>query len=348
MHLSGGGSGCGIGDQDRDLSGPLPFGMLNVQVDRVDQIGVKADTASRQRFSFGYQVNAWDFAGLPVEPALEFLAKSGFHWFEAMAMDSVTENFIRNYLNHGEDLPATEAVTDSALFGRLALFSRAEMELGIKLAGLYANLEFIVPGSWPAERDCLQALSRLLKGFGAPLLILGGGPAETRERPHSAAHYRAFAHALGEIGTHTRELGVFTVYHPHMDCFIETREQLDRAMEVIDTDVVGLCIDPAHLIHAGADPVDIVRTYAEAVGYMHFKDTRVGPELKGVERYEAFCELGAGAVDFEGLTQALLDVGYDGLVTMELDESRDKSAEQSALESIAFVRDTLGLTLEVH
>jgi inosose dehydratase len=163
-------------------------------------------------------------------------------------------------------------------------------------------------------------------------------------RPQTPDDVVRFTDALAEVGRYTQSLGIATVYHPHMDTFVERRDQLDRVMDRLDTDVVGLCIDPAHLVHFGADPVDIVRTYAGAVRYMHFKDTRVGPELHGQARYGAFCELGAGTVDLRGLTDALLQTGYDGLVIVELDAS-EKAAEESARESVAFLTETLGLQL---
>ena len=77
---------------------------------------------------------------------------------------------------------------------------------------------------------------------------------------------------------------------------------------------------------------------------MHFKDTRVGPELTGAARYSAFCELGAGVVDLAGLADVLLDIGYDGIAIIELDASQ-KTAEQSTLESIDYVVNQLGLRL---
>ena len=59
---------------------------------------------------------------------------------------------------------------------------------------------------------------------------------------------------------------------------------------------------------------------------MHLKDTRVDPALKGYDRYAAFCELGAGVVDIEGIVDVLLDADYDGLAIIELDASQ-KTAE---------------------
>ncbi len=67
-------------------------------------------------------------------------------------------------------------------------------------------------------------------------------------------------------------------------------------------------------------------------------------KLRGWDRYRSFCELGAGRIDFRGMTDVLLEADYDGFVVIELDAS-SKSAEASCLESVAYVRDKLGLEL---
>ena len=301
------------------------------------------DRAARQRFEIGYHLNSWDLAGLPLRPALEFLAEEGFGWFEILAFTSLSDQYARKYMQLG-DLPPMEVVTDTDIFRRFALLSEAQSDLGIRLSSLYVNAVFTNPVAWPHERDVLVALARLLKGFGAPVLVLGGGPSERVAGPHGPEDYKAFARALEDIGRRTKDLGVETVYHPHLDTFIERRDQLDRMMDDLDTDLAGLCIDPAHLAHTDSDPVDALKTYISAVRYMHFKDTRVDPALTGFDRYQAFCELGAGVVDLSGLVDVLLDADYAGLAIIELDMS-EKTAEDSARESVAYVRDTLGLTL---
>lgn len=299
--------------------------------------------ADRQRFSVGYHLNSWDLAGLPLQPALEFLAAQGFGWFEILAGNSLSDQFARKYMQLGNQAPPG-VVTDTDIFRRFALLSQAQRGFGIRLSSFYVNGTFVNPVAWPYERDAMETLARLLKGFGAPVLVLGGGPAETTGHPHAPEDYKAFARALEDIGQRTADLGIATVYHPHLDTFIERRDQLDRMMDEVDTSLVGLCIDPAHLAHTNSDPVDALRTYISAVRYMHLKDTRVDPALKGYDRYAAFCELGAGVVDLEGIVDVLLDADYDGLAIIELDASQ-KTAEQSTIESIGYVRDTLGLAL---
>lgn len=299
--------------------------------------------ASRQRFSIGYHLNSWDLTGQPLRPALEFLTAQGFGWFEILAFTSLSDQFARKYMQLGHQGPMG-VTTDTDILRRYAILSEAQSELGILLSSLYVNATFVNPVLWPVERDVLLSLARLLKGFGAPVLVLGGGPSVASGSKHSPDDYRAFCRALEDIGARTADLGIATVYHPHLDTFIERREQLDRTMDELDTGKAGLCIDPAHLAQTDSDPVDALRTYVSAVRYMHLKDTRVDPALEGYDRYAAFCELGAGVVDLAGLVDVLLDANYDGLAIVELDASQ-KTAEQSTIESIAYLRDTLGLEL---
>jgi inosose dehydratase len=234
--------------------------------------------------------------------------------------------------------------SDLDLWPRIALFSRAQEELGLRLSSLYCNAELINPRTWSGERATLHAIARLLAGFQAPLLVIGGGPPARSEEPHTANQYRALCSALEEVGALASALGVTAAYHPHLDCFVETREQLDRVMDELDISLCGLCVDPAHLATSGADPVAVVRDYGQALRYVHFKDTTAPSGAVGAERYAAFCELGAGVVDFRGMTDELLRQGYNGLAIIELDISA-KGAEESARQSIAFVRDELGLAL---
>ena len=304
-----------------------------------------AKTSQPQRFEIGYHLNTWDLAGLPLKDAFAFLSSIGFRWFEALVGDSLGTDFARRHMTLGDQGPPV-FLSDTDILRRFALFSRAQEEYGLRLASLYANPEWINPKLWPYERDVMMAVTRFLKGHGATILVCGGGrPA--RDEPHTDAEYRAFARAMEEIGAYTQRLGIRTVYHPHLDCFIETRDQLDRFMAVVDTDFVGLCIDPTHLQISGSDPVDILRTYADHVDYVHFKDNKAGAEnLQGYDRYLAFCELGAGVVDLPIMTEILLETGYDGLVIIELDAS-EKSAEESCRESVDYVTKELGLTLNL-
>lgn len=202
--------------------------------------------AARQRFSIGYHLNSWDLTGQPLRPALEFLKEQGFGWFEILAFTSLSDQFARKYMQLGHQGPMG-VTTDTDILRRYAILSEAQSELGINLSSFYVNATFTNPVLWPVERDVLVSLARLLKGFAAPVLVLGGGPSVASGNRHTPDDYRAFCRSLEDIGQRTADLGIVTVYHPHLDTFIEQREQLDHMMDELDTSKAGLCIDPAHL-----------------------------------------------------------------------------------------------------
>ena len=137
----------------------------------------------------------------------------------------------------------------------------------------------------------------------------------------------------------------WTVFHPHLDFFIETREQLDRLMDVLDTSRVGLCLDPAHLAMVGSDPVDALRTYVNHVQHVHLKDCAEDVfAYDGWDRYLAFRPLGAGGgVDVRGFVDVLLRTGYRGLAVVELDVS--DQPEDDCRTSVRYITETLGLPL---
>src|SRR5262249_50893069 len=154
---------------------------------------------------------------------------------------SLSDQYARKYMQLG-NMPPMGVTTDTDILRRFALLSEAQSEHGIRLSSLYVNAIFTNPVAWPYERDVLVALARLLKGFGAPILVLGGGPSEGLAGPHTVEDYRAFCRSLEDIGKRTQDLGVSTVYHPHLDTFVERRDQLDRTMDELDTKAAGLCI----------------------------------------------------------------------------------------------------------
>lgn len=294
-----------------------------------------------QHFSFGYHLNTWDLADEPLDGALRFLQEKGIKWYEALAGDTLGTDFGRRFMTLGET-GAPKCLRDIDLFRRFGLFGRSQAEYGLRLASLYINAYWLGEALWPLERDAIQVISRFLHSCGSPVLVCGGGPPHTGT---TIVDYSALARRLEEIGLFTSELGIRTAYHPHLDCAVQNRQELDELMADLDTALVGLCIDPAHLVINGSDPVEILRTYAAAVSYVHFKDCKGDvTALQGHARYQSFCELGQGVVDLQGMADVLLDTGYDGLVIIELDAS-EKSAEQSCEESLAFVQEELGLQL---
>jgi inosose dehydratase len=130
------------------------------------------------------------------------------------------------------------------------------------------------------------------------------------------------ARAVGE------ETGLRTVFHPHCGGYVETPAEIDHLMARTRASLVGLALDTGHIVYGGGDSLDILERYASRVWHVHFKDcdpavtARARAECLGYRaavREQLFCELGAGAVDFEAIVRSLQRHGYDGWVVVEQD-----------------------------
>lgn len=145
------------------------------------------------------------------------------------------------------------------------------------------------------------------------------------------------------------EFGCVACLHPHAACYVEFRDEIDRAMGDLDSRDVRLCIDTGHSAYAGVDPAKLLRDYAGRVAHLHFKDTDAGVRAKVVDdgvdfdaavRRGVFCRLGSGMADFDDFAAAMAEVGYAGWASIEqdVDTSRGDDPLANAKASLAFLR----------
>lgn len=128
------------------------------------------------------------------------------------------------------------------------------------------------------------------------------------------------------------ERGVTIVLHPHIGQggkgtgLVETIE--DMLAYLVKRPGVMACPDTANLLHLGSDPVDAVRRLGDRIAYVHLKDF----DAKRLEAHGvggAMVDLGTGELDLDGCLKALVEVGYDGWLTVERD-NRVEDFVQSA------------------
>ncbi len=145
------------------------------------------------------------------------------------------------------------------------------------------------------------------------------------------------------------EYGVMPTLHPHAGTYIEYRDDLARAMDDLDEDLVKLCVDTGHLAYAGADPVEVLTIYGTRTEHLHFKD--VAPKVRAQALADeidfdsavgrgVFCRLGNGMVDFAGVHAAIEQVGYAGYATVEQDVEPGEELDPvpDARASLAYLR----------
>ncbi len=123
-----------------------------------------------------------------------------------------------------------------------------------------------------------------------------------------------------------------------------------RALDAVENhESFGFNYDPSHLGYQGVDYVAFIRKFEDRIFHVHMKDAWWGrgdgsvgvfgghTEFADPRRYWDFRSLGHGNVDFEQIIVALNDIGYDGPLSVEWEDSR-MDREHGVQEACAFVK----------
>jgi sugar phosphate isomerase/epimerase len=123
----------------------------------------------------------------------------------------------------------------------------------------------------------------------------------------------------------------------------------ERALEALDwRPEFGFNFDPSHLIWQGMNPALFIRKFPDRIYHVHMKDAIV--KLDGTAGILAshlnfgdprrgwdFRSLGRGGVNFEEIIRALNDIGYQGPLSVEWEDS-GMDREHGAKEALDYVR----------
>ncbi len=123
----------------------------------------------------------------------------------------------------------------------------------------------------------------------------------------------------------------------------------ERALEALGhREEFGFNFDPSHLIWQGVDPVEFIRAFPDRIYHVHMKDAIVTLNGKsGIlashlnfgdpRRGWDFRSLGRGGIHFEEIIRALNQIGYQGPLSVEWEDS-GMDREHGAKEAVDFVR----------
>lgn len=138
--------------------------------------------------------------------------------------------------------------------------------------------------------------------------------------------------ALGKIAK--EEYGITLTFHHHMGTVVQDPQEVDRLMQGTDPEYVSLLYDTGHFAYCGADPLEMVKKYANRIKHVHLKDIR--PEvvekvkaeklsfLDGV-RMGTFTVPGDGCIDFAPIFKVLEQTRYEGYMLVEAEQDPAKA-----------------------
>ncbi|MGH7763261.1 MAG: sugar phosphate isomerase/epimerase family protein [Candidatus Dormibacteraceae bacterium] len=180
--------------------------------------------------------------------------------------------------------------------------------------------------------------------LGADTLVLSAIPDRTLKSAHGMVLSNAeWAHLLNLVGSveHvTARHRMRVAVQPRFDSTIQGPEDIERLLVGSEA---GLCLDIAHLVLAGADPIEVLELGGGRIRHVHLND--VDPQLAGqvrdgsIEYGEAvelglYKPLGEGGAPVVQVIEALRSASYRGWFTLE-QETRLASPEDRPLGRIS-------------
>jgi sugar phosphate isomerase/epimerase len=264
---------------------------------------------------FGASMWPWKWDA-PYEQAIHRLAAAGFRATELIAWDPAV---ITDYYT-----PATIASLRSALDGE-----------GMSLSQFVVHNADAASGD-PAKRraavDMFKAGVDVGVQLGAPIInTVVHVPFNNPDLPWltDRAHEQIFTMSvspdwdwdqnwldytatLRECAEYAESAGVVYSLEPHPFRYAGNVEGLLRLLETVDSPALGVNFDPSHLFPVGEIPHVGIYRLGKRVVHCHFSDNDGESNVHW--------RPGKGKIDWTRTMQALKDVGYDGVISLEFED----------------------------
>jgi len=164
------------------------------------------------------------------------------------------------------------------------------------------------------------------------------------------AGYADFAKRFIPILDEFKKLGIKFALEVHPTEIAFDIASAQRAIDAVNGHrSFGFNYDPSHLGYQGVDYVKFIRVFAKRIFHAHMKDVWWGhgdgtvgvfgghTEFADPRRYWDFRSIGHGDINFEEIIVALNDVGYQGPLSIEWEDSR-MDREHGAAEACQAVK----------
>ncbi|RQH02656.1 sugar phosphate isomerase/epimerase family protein [Natrarchaeobius oligotrophus] len=146
-----------------------------------------------------------------------------------------------------------------------------------------------------------------------------------------------FAAWLETFCSAATDAGLVPVMHHHGATHVEQPDEIRRWLDE-GPDSLELLYDTAHYYPYG-DELEGIERFADDIAYVHLKDVDPGADFAEhtaaltsgefhldnvINYFRTFTDLGEGEIDFDAVARTLEDVGYDGHVTIEIENETER------------------------
>ncbi len=178
----------------------------------------------------------------------------------------------------------------------------------IELAALTLVEDWLNPEETDAERAHADQTIAFLKHFPNTVLAIVQMPGQNRD--NLKERQANLLSCVNAIAKRAHAEGIVCTYHPNSPggSVVRTEEDYEFFLNGLDRSVIGYTPDIGHIAAGGMEPLEIIKQYRAMVNHVHYKDMLADGE---------WAAMGAGVIDFVGITTYLRDSGYDGWIIVE-------------------------------
>ncbi len=207
------------------------------------------------------------------------------------------------------------------------------------------------------HRDFLHAMGAKVIGCSEQSRSIQGLPKSifNEKTVFTDAEWELLAEGYNELAKLAAEKGMRVCLHHHMGTGIQTPEEIDRYMSVVNDDVY-LLFDSGHLYYSEGSQqamLDVLEKYIDRIIHVHLKDVRddVVNEvrsknlsfLEGVKK-GTFTVPGDGVIDFKPIFEILDRHNYKGWMVVEAEQDPAVANPfEYAVKGRKYIKDVAGV-----
>lgn len=142
-----------------------------------------------------------------------------------------------------------------------------------------------------------------------------------------------FHRGLERVAPLAQELDIMILVEPEPDLLMENTREFKEFIVDVKSPAIGVNFDIGHFFCAGEDPSGAFEELFEWIGHVHLEDIASSREHNHLI-------LGHGAIQFQEVFKTMINLGYEGDVSLELYPYVD-TPEEAGRESLEYLQTLL-------
>ncbi len=178
----------------------------------------------------------------------------------------------------------------------------------LELVALCHVEDWRLPEETPQEKANAEQWMNFLAHFPETIYLLVQMPGN--DRSDLTERQQNLLSCVNAIAQRASDKGIECSYHPNSPSgsVYRTRDDYEILLNGLNEKWIGYTPDVGHIAKVEMDPMDIIKEYRSLINLVHYKDMYSDGH---------WAPTGEGIIDFQGITQFLIDTNYQGWIVME-------------------------------